>query len=571
MAEISTLNGYKIKDKKAIRYYNTVADMVADTTLKNGMQVKTSGYYQTHDNGQGEYKIIDDNTLLADNGSIIALQNGLYAKIIINDKNINVKQFGAKGDNYTDDSQSIYKAVNYALDNNLDIYLPEGTYLINTLNTEGTDAGLYIDDAISIIGSGKDKTIIKTGSSKTGLIHLIYIKNAHDVKIKSLSIDGGINESNPVYPSNSYCHGIRVANSTDIIFEDLMIKNVSGYGIGLEEGSSQNLNCKDLFIKNTGRDGIDTKNFNNTNENFTFDNITFDSIGLNESAQSEGLTALDIRCKSANVSNIYIKNLTANNSGVRFHSTNATQGIGGKYGNATNIQVYGNSTGEGIAINETGVKISNAYVYGMGIGVRITTEKNQLTNIIADTCSLSGFRIDQTGNMLTNCTSQNMTNNTNGAVDVRDGNQQFIGFKVIDATVGFTIYAAAYCKLIGCSFLGTVTTPINRLANCEIIGCYGVTSYTNQLQVLNGLIGTGINLPTTDSFNSFYSSQANETIALVKGSSSSVSDAPSTNTVWNVLSIKNSANYGSQFAFSNSGLFFRGIAAGSWDTWTRIS
>ena len=57
MAEISTLNGYKIKDKKAIRYYNTVADMVADTTLKNGMYVKTKGYYSEGDGLQNEYII----------------------------------------------------------------------------------------------------------------------------------------------------------------------------------------------------------------------------------------------------------------------------------------------------------------------------------------------------------------------------------------------------------------------------------------------------------------------------------------------------------------------------------
>ena len=57
MAEISTLNGYKIKDKKAIRYYNTVADMVTDTTLKNGMYAVTKGYYAINDNGGSEYHI----------------------------------------------------------------------------------------------------------------------------------------------------------------------------------------------------------------------------------------------------------------------------------------------------------------------------------------------------------------------------------------------------------------------------------------------------------------------------------------------------------------------------------
>ena len=84
MAEISTLNGYKIKDKKAVRFYNTIADMVADTTLKGGMHAITKGYYESGDFGNGEYTIINDNTLVADGGLIHELANGLKAKLIKN-------------------------------------------------------------------------------------------------------------------------------------------------------------------------------------------------------------------------------------------------------------------------------------------------------------------------------------------------------------------------------------------------------------------------------------------------------------------------------------------------------
>ena len=81
--EFSTLNGYKVKDKKAIRYYDTVADMKSDTTLKSGMYVKTKGYYVSNDGGHGEYIIVNDNTLIDDGGSIHTLSNGLKAKILI--------------------------------------------------------------------------------------------------------------------------------------------------------------------------------------------------------------------------------------------------------------------------------------------------------------------------------------------------------------------------------------------------------------------------------------------------------------------------------------------------------
>ena len=82
--EFSTLNGYKVKDKKAIRFYDSVASMKADTTLKDGMHVKTKGYYSVSDGGHGEYVIVDDDTLVDDGGSIHVLTNGLRAKLLIN-------------------------------------------------------------------------------------------------------------------------------------------------------------------------------------------------------------------------------------------------------------------------------------------------------------------------------------------------------------------------------------------------------------------------------------------------------------------------------------------------------
>ena len=43
MSDIVTLNGYKIKDEKAVRSYETVALMKADTKLKEGQHIKTRG------------------------------------------------------------------------------------------------------------------------------------------------------------------------------------------------------------------------------------------------------------------------------------------------------------------------------------------------------------------------------------------------------------------------------------------------------------------------------------------------------------------------------------------------
>ena len=113
MSEISVLNGYKIKDKKAKRFYDNVESMKADTTLKNGMLVETKGYYEPHDGGSAIYEIINDDTAIEDKGLIHNLSNGLYAKLIIKDL-VNVAQFGIKGDGVFDDSIAIQNAINVA-------------------------------------------------------------------------------------------------------------------------------------------------------------------------------------------------------------------------------------------------------------------------------------------------------------------------------------------------------------------------------------------------------------------------------------------------------------------------
>ena len=90
--EFSTLNGYKVKDKKAIRFYDTVDDMINDTTLKEGMHAKTKGYYSVNDGGEAEYHITGTES---NSDYQEELDNGLYATLIT-DKKINVLQLGIK-------------------------------------------------------------------------------------------------------------------------------------------------------------------------------------------------------------------------------------------------------------------------------------------------------------------------------------------------------------------------------------------------------------------------------------------------------------------------------------------
>lgn len=176
MSEISTLNGYRIKDKKAIRYYNTVANMIADTTLKSGMHVKTSGYYENHDGGHAEYKIISSENVL-ENDFIEDLSNGLKAKLIIENNIINVKQIGAKADNETDNTSIFQSAINKIKN----VFIPDGTYVLNN--------SLILLENMNLIGQSP-RTILVCNSD-------FNIRSNNEdipyITIKNLRIEGNAN------------------------------------------------------------------------------------------------------------------------------------------------------------------------------------------------------------------------------------------------------------------------------------------------------------------------------------------------------------------------------------------
>ena len=96
--------------------FDNVADMKTSVNLANGSYAKTLGYFEKNDGGESLYKIrtITNNDVV-DEGSIIALNdNTLVAELVINRTEINVAQFGVKGDGIYDDSIGIQKAIDYA-------------------------------------------------------------------------------------------------------------------------------------------------------------------------------------------------------------------------------------------------------------------------------------------------------------------------------------------------------------------------------------------------------------------------------------------------------------------------
>lgn len=133
-------NSVNTRLQQKITRFATVAAMKSDTTLVEGMTVATNSYRFFNDGGHGMYRIVRNDTLVQDNGSVHDLQNGLKAQLITVSNKVNVKQFGAYGGSgYMDDTEFILKAaefVNTSLEQARssffgggEVYFPAGRYI----------------------------------------------------------------------------------------------------------------------------------------------------------------------------------------------------------------------------------------------------------------------------------------------------------------------------------------------------------------------------------------------------------------------------------------------------------
>ena len=233
MSDIVTLNGYKIKDEKAVRTYDTIALMKADTKLKEGYHVKTKGYYEANDGGHGEYVIIDDDSLVDDGGSIHVLSNGLRAKLYIENNTVNILQLGAKSDKSADIG-SIINSMQSIFNN---ILIPKGSYLLSTPVVLTETCNIICDDEAMIYPSiTNDLFKIETEFCTYKLnIDGTDQETTDNTKYAIVIGNGGYNarHTNLSFSKiqNLKQSGILWENGAFANFTNLYIFTVSGYGI----------------------------------------------------------------------------------------------------------------------------------------------------------------------------------------------------------------------------------------------------------------------------------------------------------------------------------------------------
>jgi len=231
--------------------FDSVADMVSANNLIDGSYAQTLGYYSANDGGQAIYKISETNDT-PDGGSVITLTNGLQAHLIVEESTVNIKQFGAKGDDSTNDTSAIQSAVNYAKVNNYSIFIPTGTFLVSKIT---------VDSRLEIFGVDRS-SILKSigGNTENSILYIVNdgIRMSH---IHDFMIDG--NKDNV----STECDGIRVyVTSADyrgdkyLNIENMYIYATTGNGVKLDSNgvstAIREVRLTNVFVNQPNKSGF---------------------------------------------------------------------------------------------------------------------------------------------------------------------------------------------------------------------------------------------------------------------------------------------------------------------------
>ncbi|WP_162903148.1 glycosyl hydrolase family 28-related protein [Taibaiella koreensis] len=129
----------------------------------DGQTVNVSGYYTTNDGGGGTFYWDAGNLDSANDGTIFTGATpaaGRWKRIFSN--TVDVKWFGAKGDNVTDDTVALQKALDFVAIHAYDLHLSMGTYRVTT-PASGTHVlllDLYQRNTLNIFGDGTAQSVI---------------------------------------------------------------------------------------------------------------------------------------------------------------------------------------------------------------------------------------------------------------------------------------------------------------------------------------------------------------------------------------------------------------------------
>lgn len=247
---------------RGILAYDTVAAMKTADNLVDGSFAETYGFYAKGDMGGAKYKIrAVTNADTVDEMTLIALADESLVAELIDNGSMNIRQFGAYGDDTHDDSS----VISHVLNNYKNVLFSNGVYLIespitinnNNLRIKGETSSVIHSNTggHALIFNGNNNITIEnmtftapedyTAQTAHDTHHLLKMSNCNNIIVKSCNFNHGV-------------LGLTIENSSHIIIEKNTVSYFTGWGImlGYNQTSIKNAKILNNTSTNSSYDGI---------------------------------------------------------------------------------------------------------------------------------------------------------------------------------------------------------------------------------------------------------------------------------------------------------------------------
>ncbi|MBC3889969.1 hypothetical protein GH810_16845 [Acetobacterium paludosum] len=366
---------------------------------------------------------------------------------VSSDQQINVKDYGAKGDGVTDDTTAIQKAIDYASRKNAVVLIPESNknYLLTNQ--------LFIKDDTHISGYG---ATLFMAPQEDIIGNILY--SDPDNYISNVSISGLTLKSQNTITGTDYYADSLVSNVQGIYFQNI-----------------SNLTIKDVSMNNVYVGlKLDSQSNDLRNKGVRISNLNIDDSGMPiQIAGTNDLTMIDSVLNSSDGGTKWLHSayIRGNNSNFSFKNVafnNASGGgitVGGdpRYETAPENMTFENCTAKnntiGVIINEGAKDIS---ITGLAIeGSSLAFKINDVSNVKIDHVTISG---------------SNPTTRDQGAFVLGDINQSSLSNISIDAS-GMAGYLFSFSENI--EALGISHVDVINLDNIPLIDASSETTTKN--------------------------------------------------------------------------------------------